>query len=284
MKLLGVVASTWPLAGLAQRSKVARIGALYLGIADGDSFKKELREGLRPLGYAEGQNLVLEFRSADGRPERLPQLAAELVKLKVDVIVALYVPCALAAKQATSDIPIVILAGDPVETGIVPSLARPGGNVTGMSLMAPGSGKSVELFGTCCRRPNVSACWATLRIRCTRGLLDRSCSPATGRESRFIQSPWSWTRASGAFAMLAKERTDALVVGKLSIQPVADLAISTGCRPLTPRLCRNRWLDVVRHGRSDHRSPGRQVRPRDLAQQGAGTCHRTTDQYGWPSI
>ena len=79
--------------------------------------------------------------------DRLPVLAAELVRLKVDVIVALYVPCALAAKQATQDIPIVIIAADPVESGIVPSLARPGGNITGVSLMSAASNaKTVELF------------------------------------------------------------------------------------------------------------------------------------------
>src|SRR6266700_6422669 len=145
--LLGGAAAAWPLTAHGQQSKIARIGALYIGFADAESFKNELREGLRELGYLEGQNIAFEFRSAEGKLDRLPELAAELVRLKVDVIVALYVPCALAAKQATRDIPIVILAGDPVETGIVPSLARPGGNITGVSLMAAASnGKSVELF------------------------------------------------------------------------------------------------------------------------------------------
>src|SRR5947199_1739596 len=140
-------AATWPLAARAQQSKLARIGALYIGTADADSFRKELREGLRELGYVEGQNIAFEFRSGEGKLDRLPDLAASLVRLNVDVIVALYVPCALAAKQATQDIPIVIIAGDPVETGIVPSLARPGGNITGVSLMASAlAGKSVELF------------------------------------------------------------------------------------------------------------------------------------------
>ena len=124
--LIGSAAVIWPLATRAQQSKVARIGALYLGIADAETFRTGLREGLRELGYVEGRDIAFEFRSAEGRLDRLPELAAELVRLKVDVIVALYVPCALAAKQATRDIPIVILAGDPVETGIVPSLARPG--------------------------------------------------------------------------------------------------------------------------------------------------------------
>src|SRR5258707_2612415 len=100
--LLGSVAAAWPLAVRAQQAKVARIGALYIGLADSESFKKELQEGLRELGYVEGQNIALEFRSAEGKLERLPELAAELVRLKGDVIVALYVPSALAAKHATS--------------------------------------------------------------------------------------------------------------------------------------------------------------------------------------
>ena len=84
----------------------------------------------------EGQNIVFEFRSAEGQLDRLAGLAAELVQLKVDVIVTLYVPPSLAAKHATREIPIVAIVGDPVETGIVSSLARPGGNITGVSLMA----------------------------------------------------------------------------------------------------------------------------------------------------
>src|SRR5215472_10843964 len=144
--LLGT-AATWPLVAYAQQSKLARIGALYIGLADAESFKNELREGLRELGYVEGQNIAFEFRSAEGQLDRLPGLAAELVQLKVDVIVTLYVPPSLAAKYATHEIPIVAIVGDPVETGIVSSLARPGGNITGVSLMASAlAGKSVELF------------------------------------------------------------------------------------------------------------------------------------------
>src|SRR5262245_61008545 len=118
--ILGGSAFAWPIAARGQKSNVARIGALYMGLADGASFKKELREGLHQLGYVEGKNITFEFRSADGKLDRLPELAAELVRLKVDVIVPLYVPSALAAKQATREIPIVIIAADPVETGIVP--------------------------------------------------------------------------------------------------------------------------------------------------------------------
>ena len=230
VKLFGSVAATWPLAARAQRSKVTQIGALYLGVADGESFTKELREGMRQLGYVEGQNLAFAFRSAQGRPERLPELAAELVGLKVDVIVALYVPCALAAKQATRDIPIVILAGDPVETGIVPSLARPGGNITGLSLMAAASnGKSVELFRDIL--PSVQ------RI----GVLGHATNPVyakamldevllAGGQTRIRIQPVVMVRGpedlESAFATLAKEEAQALVVqGSLSIKPVVDLAI-----------------------------------------------------------
>src|SRR3974390_411270 len=128
--------AAWPLVVRAQQSKIARIGGLYIQTADAELFKKELREGLRELGYVEGQNIAFEFRSAEGKLDRLPQLASELVRLKVDVIVALYTPCALAAKQATREIPIVIISADPIETGLVAGLAQPGGNVTGTNVMS----------------------------------------------------------------------------------------------------------------------------------------------------
>ena len=110
--LLGSAAA-WPLAARAQ-SKVRRIGALTLGIADAESFRTELREELRKSGYVEGRNILFEFRSAEEKIDRLPALAAELVADKVDVIVALYTPCGLAAQRATREIPIVVVSGDPV--------------------------------------------------------------------------------------------------------------------------------------------------------------------------
>jgi putative tryptophan/tyrosine transport system substrate-binding protein len=167
--LLGGAAAAWPLAARAQQSKVVRLGALYIGTADAESFKKELREGLRELGYVEGQNIAFEFRSAEGKLDRLPELAAELVRLKVDVMVALYVPPSLAAKQATREIPIVVIVGDPVETGIVASLAHPGGNITGVSLMASVlHGKRSNCSAICCRRCIVWAYWGTPQILCSR--------------------------------------------------------------------------------------------------------------------
>ena len=101
IKFVAGSAAVWPLTTRAQQSKLVRIGALYQGLADADSFKEELREGLRELGYVEGQDIAFEFRSAEGHVDRLPALAVELVQLKVDVIVALYLTSALAAKQAT---------------------------------------------------------------------------------------------------------------------------------------------------------------------------------------
>ena len=121
--LLSGAAAAWPLVAHTQQPKLARIGVLFIGLADTGSFKKEVREGLREHGYVEGQNIEFEFRSAEGQLDRLPGLAAELVQLKVDVIVTLYVPPSLAAKNATREIPIVAIVGDPVETGIVSSLS-----------------------------------------------------------------------------------------------------------------------------------------------------------------
>jgi len=136
-----------PFGAVAEKSKVPQVGALYIGLADAELFKNELRDGLRELGYVEGKNIAFEFRSAERKLDQLPVLASELVRLKVDVIVALYNPCALAAKQATHEVPIVIIAADPIETGIVASLAHPGGNITGVNLMsATLVGKCVELF------------------------------------------------------------------------------------------------------------------------------------------
>jgi putative tryptophan/tyrosine transport system substrate-binding protein len=146
ISLLSGALIVWPFAAHAQQAKVHRVGVLLVGNADADSFRKELGDELRKSGYVEGQNLLLELRSADEKLDRLPGLATELVALKVDVIVAVYTPCALAAQQATREIPIVIMSGDPLGTGLVPSLSHPGGNITGVSLMAAELfGKNVEL-------------------------------------------------------------------------------------------------------------------------------------------
>src|SRR5215204_987276 len=136
---LGIIsgAMAWPLAARAQQSRVYRIGALVIGLADVPSFQKEFREGLRELGCLEGRDYVVELRSADGELSRLPTLAAELVRLKVDVIVALFTPCGLAAKEATREIPSVLMPGDPPGTGLVGNLTRPGAKVPGLPRMPP---------------------------------------------------------------------------------------------------------------------------------------------------
>jgi putative ABC transport system substrate-binding protein len=128
-----------PLAAEAQQAaKIARIGFLALNMAAAPHLPEAFRQGLRDLGYVEGRNVVIEYRDAEGKPERFPALAAELVALKVDVILAAGEPHALAAKQATRTIPIVFaVAADPVASGLVTSLARPGGNVTGLSSVGP---------------------------------------------------------------------------------------------------------------------------------------------------
>jgi putative tryptophan/tyrosine transport system substrate-binding protein len=138
----------WPLAARAQQPKLPTIGVLVLGTPPPESFLQALRDGLRDVGYTEGRNIRLEIRSAEGKADLLPEKAAELVGRKVDIIVGFQTPASLAAKQATSEIPIVMgPAGDPVGTGLIASLARPGGNVTGLSAgTAEVAGKSVELI------------------------------------------------------------------------------------------------------------------------------------------
>jgi putative ABC transport system substrate-binding protein len=140
--------AAWPLAARAQQAgKKYIIGRFSAGSAT-EPNNNLLTEALRELGWVEGENIVFERRYAENRIERLPELAADLVGLKVDVIAASGTLAPLAAKRATSTIPIVMLnAGDPLGSGLVDSLARPGGNVTGMSLMAPDlGGKRLELL------------------------------------------------------------------------------------------------------------------------------------------
>jgi putative tryptophan/tyrosine transport system substrate-binding protein len=134
-----------PLAVEAQEAaKIARIGYLGINLATSPHVVEAFLQGLRDLGHVEGRNVVIEYRDAEGKLERLSVLAAELVALKVDVLVAPGTPGALAAKQATRTLPIVFpVAVDPVQSGLVTSLARPGGNVTGLSAVA------AELVGKC---------------------------------------------------------------------------------------------------------------------------------------
>jgi putative ABC transport system substrate-binding protein len=137
---LGASAVAAPIRAFAQQQgKVWRVGFLaqrHVDFVDSDYYYGPFRQGMRELGYVEGKNLVIELRSAEGNNERLPGLATELVNLKVDVIVTGGTPATRAAQKATTTIPIVIgTAGDPVASGFVKSLARPGGNITGLTNM-----------------------------------------------------------------------------------------------------------------------------------------------------
>jgi putative ABC transport system substrate-binding protein len=131
-----------------QPAKVPRVGYLGLGTAGPNPRLEAFRQGLRDLGYVEGDNIMVEYRLAEGRADRLAGFAAELLELRVDVLCTSSTPAALIAKQATASIPIVITAiGDPVALGLVASLSRPGGNVTGVTNLAPElSGKRLELL------------------------------------------------------------------------------------------------------------------------------------------
>jgi putative ABC transport system substrate-binding protein len=140
--LLGSMAAAWPRAMQAQQlKKVPRIGFLMTGSLERPEARATLdalRQGLRELGYFDGQNIVIEVRAADSKIERFPALISELIALKVDVIVAANSLSGRAAQQATTTIPIVVpVMGDPVADGLVANLARPGGNITGLTFLGP---------------------------------------------------------------------------------------------------------------------------------------------------
>jgi putative tryptophan/tyrosine transport system substrate-binding protein len=225
MRLIGlavVLALGFVLAPLAteaqQTGRVPRVGYLSPFSGSDAQIQRQVdafRQGLRELGYIEGQNIAIEFRWAKGKYDRLPDLAAQLVSLKVDIIVATGLPAIQAAKQATGIIPIVMATSlDPVATGFVASLARPGGNITGLSAMAPDLvGKQLELLKEVVPRVSRMA------------LLGNPANPGTAPMVRRAQDA---ARASGirlqplearspgeidsAFAAMTRERAGALIV------------------------------------------------------------------------
>ena len=225
--LLGGAAAS-PLSARAQQTRMRRVGALILGNADAEAFRREMREGLSKAGYVEGRNVVFDIRSAQGRVDLLPKLAGELVAAKVDVLVALYTPCARAAQKATQDIPIVAIVANPVETGLIASLARPGGNTTGVSLMAAEAhGKCVEVFADMLpsvRRVaalgNASDPFMPLfleKVRLSGQAVGVEIAPVTVRNADEIEA---------AFATIQKDSAEALVMqGSLPSRTVAELAL-----------------------------------------------------------
>jgi putative tryptophan/tyrosine transport system substrate-binding protein len=224
-------AAAWPVVVRAQQPKVYRIGVLLLGNADAESFQKEMREGLGKSGYIEKQNILFEFRSAEGKLDLLPGLAAELVALKVDVIVALLTPCALAAQKATREIPIVVVSGDPLGTGLVASLARPGGNITGVSLMAAEMhGKCVELFHDIF--PSVRRIAVLLNAADPFSKQVEEQAQLAGRLTGIKIGPATVSgpdEINAAFETMKQQGAGAVVVqGSLTTKNVADLALKHG--------------------------------------------------------
>jgi len=144
----GTVLLAAPLAAEAQQAQISRIGFLFYGAPGPSPELDAFRQGLRDLGYIEGQNITIEYRFANGRVGRLPELAAELVRLNLDVIVTPGTPASMAAKKATSTVPIIFAGvADAVGAGLVATFARPGGNVTGLtSISAELGGKRLELL------------------------------------------------------------------------------------------------------------------------------------------
>ena len=204
-----------------------KCGALVLTRGDVDAFGKVSRAGLREFGYVEGQNIVIDIRSVDGNAAALPALAAELVRSKVDIIVTVFTPCALAAKQATADIPIVAaVVGDPVGTGLVASLARPGGNVTGLSQLGPETaGKCVELFRDLIPSLRSIGVLANPLDPFTKPFLEHIHH--TGRSNGIEIKPIMARGADegeAAFAAFAKDQVDAVIL-QAGFFPNANLAI-----------------------------------------------------------
>jgi putative ABC transport system substrate-binding protein len=226
MTLVGA-AVAWPLSARAQQAgeRMRRIGVLAVsGLEPLGPF----REALGHLGYVEGKNIQIEVRSGQGQDTRLPELAAELARSRVDVIVAVQTPAAHAAKNATRDIPIVVMAGDPIATGLISNLARPDGNLTGLSATAAeAAAKSLELIAEI--KPGAR------RV----GVLGNADDPfmkpffeqiQRGAPGVHLEVHQIIVRSSdeldGAFAAIARERADAVVIqGSLPIKLTVDLAL-----------------------------------------------------------
>jgi putative ABC transport system substrate-binding protein len=214
--LLGGAAAAWPLAARAQQSaKTARIGTLNWGSVNGPNFTKDFADGLRELGFVEGQNLAVERRFAHGRLDALSSLAQELAHLNLDVIVTAATPAAKAAQKATSTIPIVIIdPGDPVELGLVAGLARPGGNITGQSSIAPElAGKRLQfLRETAPSVARVAILWNSAIPPAEVALRELRAGAAALKIEMLPVEIDRVEELESAFAAMAREHADGLLV------------------------------------------------------------------------
>jgi len=213
--LLGGAAVAWPVALRAQ-AIIPRIGFMGNSTAALEAnVVGSFCDGLRELGYQEGRNIVIEYRWADGNYARFPALVAELIAAKVDVIVTAGTPAVLAVKKATTTVPVVMVAvGDPVGTGLVPSLARPGGNLTGLSSIAPDlEGKRLDLLREIV--PTLSHVAVFFNSRNAFHVVSVRQANAAA-QTMGIKLEWHNIRKSedldGAFAAIRKERPDALLI------------------------------------------------------------------------
>lgn len=226
---LGAHALAAPLSLFAQtQGKVWRVG--FLSASPGSaSLAEALRQGLRELGYIDGRNVLIEFQPAEGKVNALPDLAADLVRKKVDVIVAFQTPAVQAAKQTTNTIPIVMApAGDPVGTGLIASLARPGGNITGLSsTVGELAVKNLEFVREIRPAAKSVAVLANAADPFTKSFLEQIQAP--GRAMR-IELKTYMIRGEGefdaAFTEMIKARVDAVMVqGSLPRKRVIELAL-----------------------------------------------------------
>ena len=229
ISLLGGAAA-WPLAARAQQPAMPMIGFLAGPTAKGRaSLIAAFQKGLTEAGYSEGRNIVIESRWAEGQFDRLPAMANELVQRKVAVIVAFTTPAGLAAKAATSTIPIVLLTGDPVGTGLVASLSRPGGNITGLSYMIPEThGKCVELLRDMLPSVQRVAVLGNAGDPSNKQIIEQI--QLAGRTTAIKIDPIVMVSGvdqfDAAFAKMAQEGSDAVVVhASLPPKNIADLAL-----------------------------------------------------------
>jgi putative ABC transport system substrate-binding protein len=209
---LGFLAT--PVAVKAQPGKVPRVGLLWPDSPPSPRID-EFRRSLLDLGYAEGKTIVIEYRYAEGKRDRLPELADELVRLKVDVLVAFSTLAALPAKKATAAIPIVMISGDPVGTGLVASLARPGGNVTGLTAFSPDLvGKRLELLKQAVPTlVRVAVLWdAAGPSKLLEFKEAQAAAPALGLQIQSLEVRAPHPDLEGAFGAASRGRAQGLVV------------------------------------------------------------------------
>ena len=214
-----------------QPAKIPRVGILFMGGRD-QPHLEAFKQGLRDLGYSEGKNINLEYRYAQGKYDRLLDLAQEFVHEKVDVIVTTSSFSAQAARKATKTIPIVITSGNPVQQGLAESFAKPGGNVTGLSVLLPElSGKRVELLKEAFPKINrVATLWSSLSSEAVLGVKETREAARGLSVPLYSMEVQTATDLDKAFANLPKAKVNALLVvlsplATLNSKKIVDLAL-----------------------------------------------------------